>query len=840
MARSSSSRSRTGKKKQQFLPEAVSKFLARRIWNMWSLAILGAGVFLLVAFLSYSAKDPSFNTAANAGAVDNWAGIYGAYAADIFIQTLGMAAYFLPVVILLWGVRFLKKKPFERFNLRLSALLFLMVSGAFFMAQIPAYDGWEAGSYLGGSVGILSLNFVSGLLTPIVGRFTPYFLMVAGFLIVAACFGYASHVSFAGWKRMFRAIARGIFWCGDKILSGIYGFIAWVRHYSYDDDEIEHKEKFSLVSWFETHFKADPSDASDIGDERPLRSVKQERMPEAETGGAIDKIMAKQGSFLEKAEDETSDVDVIEPSASKAAQRIAVSVPAKIDANATTPRKSYENWELPPLDLLQPAQASDNAMSEDEIQEQAARLQEVLMDFGVKGDIVKVHPGPVVTLYELEPAPGTKSSRVISLSEDIARSMEAISVRAAVIPGKNAIGIEIPNPEKETVYLRELLSTKDYTNTKCKIPLVLGKDIGGHPVIADLGKMPHLLVAGTTGSGKSVAVNTMILSLLYCLPPEKCRFIMVDPKMLELSIYDGIPHLLSPVVTEPGKAVVALKWAVREMEERYRAMSKLGVRNIDGYNIRIKQAIEKSEVITKKVQTGWDADTGKPVFEEQQLELKELPYIVIIVDEFADLMMVAGKDVEAAIQRLAQMARAAGIHLIMATQRPSVDVITGTVKANFPTRISFQVTSKIDSRTILGEGGAESLLGQGDMLYMAAGGRITRVHGPFASDGEVEKVVRYCKSQGEPDYVEDVTEDSSGGDILGLFDDGDGKGEYDELYDEAVAIVAREQKASTSYLQRQLQIGYNRAARIIEQMEKDGVVSAANHVGKRDILIGER
>jgi S-DNA-T family DNA segregation ATPase FtsK/SpoIIIE len=434
----------------------------------------------------------------------------------------------------------------------------------------------------------------------------------------------------------------------------------------------------------------------------------------------------------------------------------------------------------------------------------------------------------------LEPAPGTKTSRVISLADDIARSMSAVSVRVAVIPGRNVIGIELPNIGRETVYLRELLAGEGQPNT---LTLVLGKDIGGTPIIVDLARMPHLLIAGTTGSGKSVAINTMILSLLYRLSPSDCRFIMVDPKMLELSAYDGIPHLLSPVVTDPKKAVVALRWVVREMENRYRSMSKLGVRNIAGYNARLAEAKKKGEVLLRKVQTGFD-DDGKPVFEDQPLDLVALPFIVVVVDEMADLMLVAGKEIEWAVQRLAQMARAAGIHLIMATQRPSVDVITGTIKANFPTRISFQVTSKIDSRTILGEQGAEQLLGQGDMLYMAGGGRITRVHGPFVSDREVEEVVRFLKDQAQPEYIEEVTEEESEGmGALGAAGGGGGEGgASDALYDQAVALVARERKCSTSFIQRHLQIGYNRAARIVERMETEGVVSTANHVGKREVL----
>jgi DNA segregation ATPase FtsK/SpoIIIE, S-DNA-T family len=495
-------------------------------------------------------------------------------------------------------------------------------------------------------------------------------------------------------------------------------------------------------------------------------------------------------------------------------------------------------YQLPPLDILSlPSRVNNEPKIDEEALEQNARLLEtVLEDFGVKGQIVKVRPGPVVTLYELEPAPGTKSSRVIGLADDIARSMSAVSARVATVPGRNVIGIELPNARRETVYLRELLSTRHYEDNRLGLPLALGKDIGGDPVIADLARMPHLLIGGTTGSGKSVAVNTMILSLLYRLPPDRCRFIMIDPKMLELSVYQDIPHLLTPVVTEPRKAIVALKWVVREMEDRYRAMSSLGVRNIAGYNDRLNDARRKGQALTRKVQTGIDPETRRPVFEEEEIDLTPLPFIVVIIDEMADLMLVAGKEIEAAVQRLAQMARAAGIHVIMATQRPSVDVITGTIKANFPTRISFQVTSKIDSRTILGEQGGEQLLGQGDMLYMAGGGKIARVHGPFVSDGEVEEVVRHLRGQGVPAYIESVTDDPEA-DAEGAGMPGGGEeGESDQLYDQAIALVARERKCSTSFIQRYLQIGYNRAARIVERMEREGVVSPANHVGKREVL----
>ena len=500
-------------------------------------------------------------------------------------------------------------------------------------------------------------------------------------------------------------------------------------------------------------------------------------------------------------------------------------------------------YELPPLNLLTPPSVVQrNQVSTEALEENARMLESVLVDYGVRGEIVSVRPGPVVTMYELEPAPGLKASRVIGLSDDIARSMSALSARVSTVPGRTVIGIELPNATREKVVLREILAAREFGDSALRLPLALGKDIGGEPIIANLAKMPHLLIAGTTGSGKSVAINTMILSLLYKLTPQECRLIMIDPKMLELSVYDGIPHLLSPVVTDPKKAVVALKWVVSEMEDRYRKMSKMGVRNIEGYNGRVREALAKNEMFKRTIQTGFDEDTGEPVFETDEFAPVTLPYIVVVVDEMADLMMVAGKEIEACIQRLAQMARASGIHLIMATQRPSVDVITGTIKANFPTRISFQVTSRIDSRTILGEQGAEQLLGMGDMLYMAGGAKITRIHGPFVSDEEVEEVVAHLKSFGPPVYMSGVVEgpeDEDAAEIDSLLGLG-GDGLDDTLYDQAVAIVARDRKCSTSYIQRKLGIGYNKAAKLVEQMEEHSVITAANHVGKREILIEER
>jgi S-DNA-T family DNA segregation ATPase FtsK/SpoIIIE len=497
-------------------------------------------------------------------------------------------------------------------------------------------------------------------------------------------------------------------------------------------------------------------------------------------------------------------------------------------------------FKLPPLRFLsEPRVRTKLEIDRNVLTETARALEKVLDDFGVRGEIVDVRPGPVVTLYELEPAPGTRAARVISLADDIARSLCAMSVRVAVVPGRNVIGIELPNEQRETVYLRDLLSGPVYEDTSAKLSLALGKDIGGELIVVDLSRMPHLLIAGTTGSGKSVAINAMILSLLYRLPPDQCKLIMIDPKVIELSVYEGIPHLLAPVVTEPGKAVVALKWVVREMDDRYRLMSHLGVRDIFAYNRRIAEAMARGDELSRRVQTGFEPGTGVPVFEQQPIKMMHLPLIVVVVDEVADLMLTAGKEIESAIQRLSQKARAAGIHLIVATQRPSVDVLTGVIKANLPSRISFRVSSKIDSRTILGEPGAEQLLGQGDMLHMMPGERVTRIHGPLVTDEEVERVVSYLREQGEPDYLDSVTDEAALESGTSLLDVGfdDPANNDDAQYAQALQIVAREGKASTSFLQRKMRIGYNSAARLIERLEEDGHISHPDHVGRRRVLM---
>lgn len=810
----------------RLFPDSAQAFIARRIVDGSGIILLLMGLFALLSIASYNRTDPSMNTATtSAGDVQNWMGQSGASLSDVLLQSIGLGGLVFAFAFIAWGICLLARRSLSPLWLRFTAMVFAGMAGAAAFARVPSND-WLAQPHMGGSLGMKLLQGSADLLS-LSGGFGLIAALWGVTAFTLACVAFSARLSDIRW---ICAIAVNLVMAAGYFLyDRTTAFVDWVRHYADPDYEPERRPAKARK----------PIIPAREEDEYVLESEDDEEEDEEE-----EEESDEETDEYEEGDEEEDEEEEEENSNTLSAIRINKSKPSQKSKSLRAKQKKFQlfdgdEWEFPSLDLLnEPDESATNQKVDEKVlQMNATLLQNVLNDFNVKGEIKSISPGPVVTLYELEPAPGTKTSRVIGLADDIARSMSAISVRAAVVPGRNVIGIELPNKVRQTVFLREMLATRDYEKHTAALPLILGKDIGGKPIIADLARMPHLLVSGTTGSGKSVGVNTMILSLLYRLPPEKCRFIMIDPKMLELSVYDDIPHLLAPVVTEPGKAVVALKWTVNEMEERYRAMSKLGVRNIDGYNARVAEARKKGEVVMRKVQTGFDVETGKPVYEEQPLDLTDLPYIVVIVDEFADLMLVAGKDVESAIQRLAQMARAAGIHLIMATQRPSVDVITGVIKANFPTRISFAVSSKIDSRTILNEGGAEQLLGQGDMLYMAAGGRITRVHGPFTSDADVENVVNFLKSQGEPSYLEDITEgDFEGGDGEG----GEGGEACDELYDEAVALVAREQKASTSFIQRHLQIGYNRAARIIEEMERQGVVGKSNHVGKREVLVGQR
>jgi DNA segregation ATPase FtsK/SpoIIIE, S-DNA-T family len=791
------------------LPAAIREALARRLRELAGLILIALSGVAAAALMTWSVQDPSLSHATSR-AIRNIVGYPGAIGADLLMQILGLGAIMLILPVAVWGWRMLNHRTFDREAVRFACWILCTVISAGFASCWPHSGAWPLPTGLGGVVGDALVRAPAVVFGPpgIVYRLVLgtmlFAAMIATFLIAGgmgsrpredeltpiedddALFAEdhdSSSVSL-GWAFHAAMSAKARLW---RLLTLAYGWLV----------------------------------ASSPAPRAPLFERQEPSLGERMAPSPAE----------EDIEDDDEDEEEI-PAARASRKKAAPRVPS---------RKSSEKFDLPPISVLTAPRASDRQpLSKSELDSNSRALEGVLGDFGVRGEIVKAHPGPVVTLYELEPAPGIKSSRVIGLADDIARSMSALSARVAVVPGRNAIGIELPNPHREKVYLRELLAVKDGNESVAKLPLCLGKNIGGESIIVDLARMPHLLIAGTTGSGKSVAINTMILSMLYRLRPDQCRLIMVDPKMLELSVYDGIPHLLTPVVTDPKKAVVALKWAVREMEERYKKMSKLGVRNIDGYNQRLVEARSKGEELSRTVHTGFDKESGKAIYEEEKLDLDPLPYIVIIVDEMADLMMVAGKDIEGAVQRLAQMARAAGLHVILATQRPSVDVITGTIKANFPTRISFQVTSKIDSRTILGEMGAEQLLGQGDMLYMAGGGRISRVHGPFVSDEEVEKVVRHLKSQGQPEYLEAVTAEEPTDEDGAVFDStgmgGDGGG---DLFAQAVAIVKRDRKASTSYIQRRLQIGYNRAASLMERMELEGIVGQANHAGKREILVEE-
>ena len=821
-----------------YVPDSVREFLRRRAAELAGALLLAGAMSTTFALATWSIRDPSLNHATS-GPIHNLLGGAGAVVADVFMQVIGLASIVMLIPVALWGWRLIAHRRLERARLRIMLWLIGVAAAAALASLLPVTDRWPLPTGLGGVLGDKLLVIPRWLMK---GRTLGMLVLAAptaavALLTITAAAGYGLDVNLPEDEDE-QAGAPEATIAEDEDNAGRPGWgivsVGAIIHVVLSLRAMTERLLFSRVRRFasgrEGLARMEPSlsfDGAYAGGPAvdPVRTALRDTKPGP---GAPSRV--QQPSERTERGDAPSRIEGPTPPPKPGKRAIREAQPSLLD------RESYA---LPAMTLLSESRKQAvTKVSEDALEQNARLLEGVLEDFGVKGEIIKVRPGPVVTLYELEPAPGIKSSRVIGLADDVARSMSAVSARIAVVQGRNAIGIELPNQRREMVFLRELLSCEDFEKTKHRLAIALGKTIGGEPVIVDLARMPHLLVAGTTGSGKSVAINTMILSLLYRLRPQECRLIMVDPKMLELSVYDGIPHLLTPVVTDPKKAVVALKWAVREMEDRYKKMSRLGVRNIDGFNGRIAEARQKGETIKRTVQTGFNRETGEAVYEEELLELEPLPHIVVVVDEMADLMLVAGKDIEGAIQRLAQMARAAGIHLIMATQRPSVDVITGTIKANFPTRISFQVTSKIDSRTILGEQGAEQLLGQGDMLHMVGGGRISRVHGPFVSDAEVEKVVAHLKMQGQPDYLESITEEDDAPAEGGGDEAGPGLDESSDLYDRAVAIVLHDRKCSTSYIQRRLSVGYNKAASLVERMEKESVVSEANHAGKREILVG--
>jgi DNA segregation ATPase FtsK/SpoIIIE, S-DNA-T family len=787
---------------------AMKMLMTRRSAEFGGLLLGLLGLAILVALASYDPRDPSLDTATSRH-VGNIAGPGGAILADILLQGFGIAGILPGVTMVAWGWRIASRGGLGSMTLRLAALLAATPLMAAVFGTFPSpHPGWPVMAGLGGSIGGIIATAALHTGESMFGIFGAALVWLIGVGLAGVLALLSLGLSASEWRTAGRAAAVA----GHYSMSGASAASTVLARGA--------GNMGNASGWLVNLVNRGPGLAPDEPPPAPARP---------------------------------RPVTTAEPPKTRSAEPLPTdipSVPARVVVKPAPtmvhkPRQESlglpeAGWKFPPLSLLNdpPARAAAGP-SEEALQANARLLETVLSDYGVQGEIVEIRPGPVVTLYELVPAPGIRSARVIGLADDVARSLSVTAVRIATVPGRNVIGIEVPNSKREMVFLSEILASDEAQHNSGRLSLALGKDISGKAVVADLARMPHLMIAGTTGSGKSVGVNAMILSLLYRLSPDQCRLILIDPKMLELSTYEGIPHLMAPVVTEPAKAVTALKWTVREMERRYRAMSQLGVRNVGGFNDRVTEARAKGEVLTRRVQTGFDPDTGRPTFEEQPLTLETLPFLVVVVDEMADLMMVAGKEIEAAVQRLAQMARAAGIHVIMATQRPSVDVITGTIKANFPTRISFQVISKFDSRTILGEQGAEQLLGQGDMLFMQGGGRITRVHGPFVSDEEVEKVVAFLREQGEPAYLDDVTEpvDSSNDPDSGMSGIAGASDGDKTLFDQAVDVVAREGKASTSFIQRHLNIGYNKAAKLIEQMEKEGIVGPANHVGKREILV---
>lgn len=842
-----------GADQQRLLPLSVEDRLASWVGRCTGAALCLIGVAGWLSLVTWSVGDPSL-THTSFGPTRNLLGAGGAVVSDMMLQLIGLASAFLVLGPAIWGVELFAEGRLRFVRSRILLLAVSVLALAAGCSALPTAESWPLHSGFGGVIGDLLYNFFAGLIATVVPSRSG---AVAGVLLSAGSLAaFTSALGLGGrWASDFwqpNAVLRQALVAHTDVPSTAG------RQWSF------RMPKFRLPARGHNREPIEPVlpgapvqaameprgdlDRAPVKESRSAKARRELRVaPDAEpakTQFEDDEIEAREPDF-----DVSTDLESRRIAARFAPPNAQVppsepSLPVVMEP-APTPamlgslpvRRGEPGFRRPSVNLLKrPSGGRPGPEFTQAVQRGTARLlEDVLTDFGIKGEIKDIKPGPVVTLFELEPARGTKSSRVIGLAEDIARSMSATAVRVAVVPGRNVIGIELPNTRREMVLLREMFESETFRVCDAKLPLALGKAINGDRVIVDLARMPHLLVAGTTGSGKSVGVNSMVLSLLYKLTPEDCRLLMIDPKMLELSVYNGIPHLLTPVVTDPHKAVAALNWVVREMEERYKRMAQLGVRNIEVFNNRVRHAKARGDILRRTVQTGFDRRTGQAVFETEELNLEPMANIVVVVDEFADLMIVAGKEIEAAVQRLAQMARAAGIHLIMATQRPSVDIITGTIKANFPTRISFKVTSKIDSRTILNEQGAEQLLGQGDMLFSTGAGQVQRVHGPFVSDEEVESIAQFLREQGEPEYVEGITDGPP--EAEGAQSGTGSKGDEGDLYDKAVAIVLRDRKASTSYLQRRLSIGYNRAADLIERMEQDGIITPANAMGKREILV---
>ena len=858
---------------QRLLPESLEDRLIGifgRVGGLTLVVLVAAG---WLSLLSWSVTDPSL-THATSGAAQNILGALGAVLSDLMLQTLGFAAGIALLSPMFWGIQLLLRERIADFRTKimLYPVAVLLMAGA--LSALPTSAGWPLNHGFGGIIGDVLYSLAGGVLSIVnaqrAGAVAGLIFFATGFAAQAGSLGH----DIKGLLEVCKGSSRGkgrveprLFATGSTMGGWLAGLL---RRHRKDEGEPDpgFRPSTGESEWQpstpsptlrrpqtsspfgELHVGADAYGRDGDGPldhdlDVPLPNFDHAppmRMPStpppsepSSRGVGFDSHTEVDSQSIARRFAPAGSEALRAASSTAAAMATQAMRPARFLESFTRRAAAQPTYKKPSLNALKrpPGGKPGAEFTQTVLRGNARLLEDVLADFGIKGEIKDIRPGPVVTLFELEPARGTKASRVIGLADDIARSMSASSARVAVVPGRSVIGIELPNARRDTVLLREILEDEAFKSSDAALPLALGKGIGGEAIVTDLARMPHLLVAGTTGSGKSVGINAFILSLLYKVTPEECRFLMIDPKMLELSVYNGIPHLLAPVITEPQKAVAALEWAVGEMEERYKRMAKLAVRNIDVYNNRIRNAMKRGESLKRTVQTGFDHATGQAVYEQESMALETMPYIVIVVDEFADLMIVAGKEIEGAVQRLAQMARAAGIHLVMATQRPSVDIITGTIKANFPTRISFQVASRIDSRTILTEQGAEQLLGQGDMLFSSGSGQVLRVHGAFVSDQEVEDIARFLREQGEPRYVSGITDGADGADDEAVAAAAE---TADDIYDKAVAIVLRDRKASTSYLQRRLSIGYNRAADLIERMEADGIVGPANNVGKRDIL----